>query len=179
MDAEYSVELGANDPTLAVPWRSPDGANAYVDLRTHPELIEGLSEAREFPELAKFLHAVNRSQFDSAKCDAWFDQLMDVDDEPYEAKMKCASYVDLFLAGAQKLSDFKTHEAAARGVVRDLRERDDLSARAEIIVRRAYFEEDEGLYWTVYVFGYGDTIETARRSWQGALGLVQTALTAA
>jgi hypothetical protein len=176
MDAEFSVELGADDPTLAVPWRSPDGANTYVDLRLHPELIEGLSEARQFPELAEFLRAVNRSRFSSAKCDAWFDQLMDVNDEPYEAEMKCASYVDLFFDGAQRLADFAIHEAAARAVVQHLSRLEDLSARAEIIIRRAYFEEDEGLYWTMYVFGYGNAVETARRSWQQALALVQSAL---
>jgi hypothetical protein len=179
MDAELSVELGAGDPTLAVPWRSPDGVNAYVDLRTHPELIEELSEVRQFPELAEFLRAVNRSRFTSAKCDAWFDQLMDVNDEPYEAKMKCASYVDLFFADAQKLADFATHETTARNVIQNLRRLEELSARAEIIIRRAFFEEDEGLYWTIYVFGYGDSVESARSSWRRAVGLAQSALLAA
>ncbi len=178
MDAEFSVELGADDPTLAVPWRSPDGANAYVDLRTHPELIQELSEVRQFPELAEFLRVVNRSRFTSAKCDAWFDQLMDVNDEPYEARMKCASYVDLFFADARRLADFATHETIARNVILHLRGLEELSARAEIIIRRAYFEEDEGLCWTVYVFGYGDALESARSSWRRALGLVQSALLA-
>ncbi len=179
MDAEFSVELGPDDPTLAVPWRSPDGANAYVDLRTHPELIEELSEVRQFPELVEFLRAVNRSRFTSAKCDAWFDQLMDVNDEPYEAKMKCASYVDLYFAEGQRLADFAAHETIALKVIQHLRALEELSARAEIIIRHAFFEGDTGLYWTVYVFGYGGSVESARGSWQRALGLVQSALVAA
>jgi hypothetical protein len=176
MDTEFSVELGADDPTLAVPWRSPDGASAYVDLRTNPELIRQLTEVRQFPELGEFLRAMNRSRFTSAKCDAWFDQLMDVNDEPYEAKMKCASYVDLFLADSQERLGFATHETTARNVSQNLRKLEELPARAEIIIRRAYFEDDEGLYWTVYVFGYGDSVEGARSSWRRAISLVQSAL---
>lgn len=178
MDAEFAVELGADDPTLAVPWRSPDGANEFVDLRIQPELIEQLSEVRQFPELGSFLRAVNDSRFASAKCDAWFDQLMDVNDEPYGARMKCASYVDLFFAGAEKFADFAVHESFARDAVLKLREQEELSARAEIIVRRAYFGEDEGMYWTIYVFGYGDAVDGARSSWHRALSLVQEALVA-
>ncbi len=176
MDADFSVELGADDPTLAVPWRSPDGANAYIPLRNLPERIEELSEVRQFPELAGFLRAVNASRLTTAKCDAWFDQLMDVNDEPYAARMKCASYVDVFFHGDRERADFPTHESIVRDVTQKLRVLDDLAARVEIIVRRAYFRSEEGLYWTVYLFGYGDAPESARRSWSHALTLVQSIL---
>jgi hypothetical protein len=179
VDAEFSVELGGDDPTLAVPWRSPDGATVYVDLRSNPSKIDELSEVRQFPELVDFLRLLNSGRLATAKCDAWFDQLMDVDDEPYEAKMKCASYVDVFLVGESRLSDFALHESVVRRVTERLRTSEIVAGRVEIIIRRAYFGEDDpetGYYWTVYVFGYGDGLENARSNWSKALHLVQTAL---
>lgn len=181
MDAEFSVELGADDPTLAVPWRSPNGEIEYVDLRKHPEAIDRLEEMRAFPELGEFLRRLNaaESAYQTAKCDAWFDSLMDVDDDPYEEGMKCGSYVDVFFAGARRLADFAEHERWAREVVRRVRGAEDLQARAEIAVRRAWFEDEnpgEGFYWTIYVFGYGEGVEDARGVWVEAIRQVQDAL---
>lgn len=179
MDAEFSVELGENDPTLAVPWKSPDGATQYVDLRQHPERIIELSEVRAFPELDDFLRSVNASRLATAKCDAWFDQLMDVDDEPFEAAIKCASYVDVFFHGEKQLSDFPTHESVARNITARLRALENIAARAELIIRRGYFEDANpgaGFYWTIYTFGYGDSLQEARQAWRAALRQVQTAL---
>ena len=177
MDAELTVELGSDDPTLAVPWQSPDGSVEYVDLRAHPEKINELSEVREFPELGEFLRALNIGDFATAKCDAWFDTLMDVDDEPYEAKMKCASYVDLFFIGERKLASFAEHESRAREVVRRLRTGEERPSRVEITVRRAYFGDEAGFYWTIYVFGYGEDTDNARKDWGKALQAVVRAIT--
>lgn len=178
MDAEFSVELGADDPTLAVPWFSSDAKIAYVNLRNTPEAIEQLAEVRSFPELGELLRALNAqsSSFQTAKCDAWFDSLMDVDDEPYEAAMKCACYIDLFFAAPQTLASFPEHEKQARSIVQRLRESADRSARAEVIIRRAYFREDEGFYWTIYVFGYGNELQSAWENWKAALVQLRTAL---
>jgi hypothetical protein len=178
MDAGFSVELSEDDPTLAVPWRSPEGAITYMDLKQYPELMDGLSEVRKFPELGAFLRTLNApdSPFETAKCDAWFDTLMDVDDEPFEAAMKCSCYVDLFLSGERKRTKFAEQEASARMVAQRLRETNDVAARVEIILRRAYFADWTGFYWTVYVFGYGDGVDSASSSWQSALRLLQTAL---
>ena len=178
MDAEFSVELGADDPTLAVPWQSPDGAVHYVSLRDNPEEVDKLTEVREFPEIGEFLRSLNSrsSKYGTAKCDVWFDTLMDVDDEPYQATVKCVSYVDLFFAGESKLADFAAHERAARAVVQRLRVAPGLRARAEFVVRHAYFSNDQGFYWTVYVFGYGEDAIRARAAWAEALSAVQQAL---
>jgi hypothetical protein len=183
MDAEFSVELGHDDPTLAVPWRSPDGKLAYIDLRQNPEAIEMLSEVRAFPELANVLYALNApgSIYQTAKCDVWFDTLMDIDDEPYDAEMKCASYIDVFFSGRRRLAEFAEHEASAGMVVKHLRGVEDMAARVELSVRRAYFEDDpqgEGFYWTVYVFGYGDDLEGARSHWSLAMQQTLNALLA-
>jgi hypothetical protein len=178
MDAEFSVELGADDPTLAVPWSTPDGAVGYVDLTMNTAAIATLEEVHQFPELGEFLRAVNAptSHYQTAKCDAWIDTLMDVDDEPYEATVKCGSYLDVFFRHPETLASFAEHEQRARDLVRRLRKREDLRARAEVVVRRAYFGDEPGFYWTVYLFGYGDDIAGARAEWVRALSLLQRAL---
>ncbi len=171
MEFEFSVELGPDDPTLAVPWRSPDGTIAYVDLRSSPEAIDSLSEVRAFPELADFLRAFNRHPYATAKCDAWFDTLMDVNDEPYAASLKCASYVDIFFPEAP-LAPFAEIESHARAFVRQVRNCQIDEARAELCLRRAYFASGEGFYWTLYLTGYGSTQEEARAAWAAALKLM-------
>ena len=178
MDSEFSVELGADDPTLAVPWRSPDGKIAYVDLRQNPEAIEGLEEVLAFPELGELLQALNapESGYQTAKCDAWFDTLMDAEDEPYEASMKCASYLDVFFADNGKLAGFEEQERSGRQVVQRVRKAAELQARMELVIRRAYFGEEQGLYWTVYVFGYGEDVSSARASWSDALKVLEAAM---
>ncbi len=179
MDAEFSVELGPDDPTLAVPWQCPDGTIAYVDLRLAPEAIDGLAEVRAFPELADFLRALNapHSPYQTAKCDAWFDSLMDVEDEPYDSVMKCASYVDVFLAN-DVLAPFLEQEKRGREIVKQVHAAEDLPARMELVVRRAYFGEVQGFYWTIYLFGYGEDLPAARTAWTSALQVLQSVMRA-
>ena len=73
MDADFSVELGRDDPVLDFPWTDPDGRLLYFDLKQHPELIAKLEEVENFPELGEFIRTVNstRSALQSAKCDVW------------------------------------------------------------------------------------------------------------
>lgn len=73
MDADFSVELGPDDPVLDFPWKDDSGRLAYFDLKRQPELIAQVEEAKTFPELGEFLRRVNgaRSMLESAKCDAW------------------------------------------------------------------------------------------------------------
>ena len=180
MECEFSVELGSDDPTLAVPWRSPDGSIAYVDLRAYPDAICDLPEVHSFPELREILLALNTGESATAKCDVWFDTLMDVDDEPYQAKMKCASYVDVFfVASPLRFGGFEVHEPVARQFVQRVRKADDLQARAELVVRRVYYGEDTqhaGLYWTLYATGYGADTASARQELAKALKILGNSL---
>jgi hypothetical protein len=178
MDAELSVELGADDPTLAVPWSTPDGVVAYVDLKRNPAAVDTLEEVVNFPELGPFLLRLNLpdSIFETAKCDAWIETLMDVDDEPYEATVKCGSYVDVFFREPHRLFPFAEQEHRAQNLVKRLRKTEDRRARAEITLRRAYFGDDQGFYWTIYLYGYGDEIAGARSEWARALEILLTAM---
>ena len=47
MHVDFSVELGAEDDCLELPWASPDGALRYYDLRRQPELLEPPKAAAE------------------------------------------------------------------------------------------------------------------------------------
>ena len=58
MDADFSVELGDEDPVLDFPWADASGRLAYFDLKRHPELLAQVGEAKEFPELAEFLRVL-------------------------------------------------------------------------------------------------------------------------
>src|SRR5271166_4656139 len=97
MDADWSVELGADDPILEFPWSSPDGSQRYVDLSLHPDAIAEIPEAVRYPELREFLRTFNgpSSPWLTAKCDVWIDQELAEAEEIYDAHLKQSSYVDL------------------------------------------------------------------------------------
>jgi len=187
MDADFSIELGREDPVLDFPWKDPSGKLAYVDLKRHPELIAEVEEAVRFSELADFLRTVNsaRSRLETAKCDAWAATDLSAEEEIYGASHKCASYVDAVFCGTdarlsslrQSLSD---HEQFARQLVELLQRAPDMLAAAEVFVRQCYFDGDcgirEGFYFTLYVSGYGNDDGSARQSWGVALKLMANAI---
>ena len=54
MDADFSIELGREDPVLDFPWKDPSGELAYVDLKRRPELMASIEEAERFLESGNF-----------------------------------------------------------------------------------------------------------------------------
>ncbi len=184
MHADFSVELGAEDPTLAVPWAAPDGSLRYYDLRDQPDLLLYVEEATRYPELGEFLARVNseRSLLQSAKCDAWFTTELSEEEQIYGATAKFCSYVDLFFAGNDSRASFVAHESFARQLTALLERAPELPSSLEMIIRRAHFQTapdgppDEGFYFTCFVFGFGDEEQDARGRWGVALKLVQNAL---
>jgi len=178
MDAELSVELGADFPTLAVPWSDPEGRWQYFDLRANPELIAEIEEAHTLPELREFLVAVNSasSNLRSAKCDAWFSNELTEEEAVFGAARKFGSYVDVVFHQVAPQSSFPLHEAFGQRLVELLKRAPELPAAAEVIIRRAHFESDgrvrEGYYFTIYVNGYGDDEADARQACGIALRLV-------
>lgn len=186
MQADYSVELGADDDVLEIPWSSPDGVLRYHDLRRHPELIAEIPEATANPTLKEFLAAINsHSPFSSAKCDTWFSHQVNPEEEIYGGSCKFASYVDVVPAEQPGISpdarfSFEVHKNLLKNLVRLLEAGPEIPASAEFILRRCYFHSGattrEGFYITLYVFGYGIDEGKARRCWADALQMVQSVL---
>jgi hypothetical protein len=179
MDVELTVELGADDPTLAVPWSDPEGRFHYFDLRRDPAAIERIEEALTFPGLRDFLNVVNSaaSNLQSVKCDAWFSDEISEEEMIFGAACKFGSYVDLTFHLQAPQASFPMHEAFAGRWIELLKRAPEMPGSVEIIIRRAHFEDApgnvrEGYYFTVYVFGFGDDEGEARQAWSIALRLV-------
>jgi hypothetical protein len=192
MDADFSIELGPDDPVLDFPWRDPDGKLCYFDLKRRPELIERIEEAAKFSALKEFLRSLNSplSVLETAKCDVWSSQELSPEEEIYEASHKFASYVDVVFSNFNnylmspgetmpRLS-FTSHELFAQRLVQLLRHVPNILSSAEICVRRCFFDEtagiQEGLYCTLYVSGYGSDEASARQNWEVGLRLMGNAL---
>jgi hypothetical protein len=179
MDADFSVELGGEDPVLDFPWTDPPGKLAYFDLKRHPELLAQVVEAREHPELAEFLRSVNsvRSGVESAKCDVWATTELTTEEEVFDASHKFASYVDLVLSHTEHRQSFPEHEGFAKRLVGLLRRAPETSSSVEVCVRRCFFGEgSDGFYLTVYMNGYGNGEEEARQNWAIGMKLVGNAV---
>jgi hypothetical protein len=199
MDADWSVELGHDDPSLEFPWSSPDGSQRYVDLRTRPELLPEVPEATQFPELGDFLRAIDGPSCPwlTAKCDVWLDHELGEAEAIYGANLKVCSYVDLVLRDDAARFLFDRHEKWAKSVARKLSRDDESPAACEFVVRRCWIHTQAvpdrvevdaatreernplpGYYVSFYLFGYGDDEAQARARWAEGLRRVTGVLTA-
>ena len=182
MDADFSIELGREDPVLDFPWTDPASKLAYVDVKRCPELMASIEEAEEFPELGEFLRVMNsaRSMVETAKCDAWATTELSLEEDVYDASHKFASYVDVVFSEIDMRQSFVLHEQFARKLVELLRRVPDTPSAAEVCVRRCYFGEDsgvrDGFYCTLNVSGYGNNDANARQNWGVGLKLIRNAI---
>jgi hypothetical protein len=188
VQADFAVELGADDETLEMPWAAQDGGPRYYDLKRHPELVSKLEEVTRAPELGEFLSKANslQSPFETAKCDAWSSTEINPEEEIFEATHKFGSYVDFFFSDEAKRFSFPAHEHLAKRLVQLLQRAPEIAAAAEFLVRRCYYHEQEeapgeeairdGFYITFYLFGYGNDEVRSRQQWAIGLGLVQNAI---
>lgn len=188
MQAESSVELGAHDACLELPWQGADCR--YYDLKRQPELLLQVVEAHHNRELGEFLASLNSplSMLETAKCDTWLSNQLEEEEAVYQAAWKFACYVDLVFSERRARFSFAAHENFAQRVSRLLRRAPEISAAAEFILRRCYYHgsdqmaevsacaTEEGFCLTFYLFGYGDDEDEARRRWAIALKLVENAL---
>jgi hypothetical protein len=182
MDADFSIELGREDPVLDFPWKDPAGKLAYVDVKRHPELMARVEESEQFPELGEFLRALNsaRSMVETAKCDAWETSELSAEEEVYDASHKFASYVDLVFSEIDARLSLSRHQQFVKKLVELLRRAPEIPAVAELCVRRCFFSEgsavQDGFYLTLYVSGYGNDEARARQNWGVGLKLVGNAV---
>jgi len=143
MQADFSVELGPDDPALELPWASDDPAVRYYDLRRCPELVGQIPEAAAYPALRAFLTRINASgsQFETAKCDVWRSREISAEEEIFGASQKFVSYIDLVFVQETARSSFEKHEEFAKTMCRLLSYAPDMLATIELIIRRGYFHE--------------------------------------
>jgi len=184
VQADFAVELGAEDETLEIPWAAEGGGPRYYDLKRHPELLSNLEEAVRAPELGEFLSKVNslQSPLETAKCDVWSSTEINPEEEIFEATHKFGSYVDLFFSDEPKRFSFPEHEHLAKRLIQLLQRAPEMPAAAEFLIRRCYFHEPEevpgqeeirdGFYITFYLFGFGNDELRSRQNW--AIGLKLT-----
>ena len=184
MQADFAVELGADDETLEMPWAAEGGGPRYYDLKRHPELLSNLEEAVRAPELGEFLSKVNslQSPLETAKCDVWSSTEINPEDEIFEATHKFGSYVDLFFSDESKRFSFPEHEQLAKRLTNLLQRAPEMPVSVEFLIRRCYYHEPEevpgqeeirdGFYITFYLFGFGKDERRSRQNW--AIGLKLT-----
>jgi hypothetical protein len=197
MDADWSVELGADDGALEFPWSSSDGSQRYLDLQRRPGLLDEIPEATEYHELAEFLGAINiaRSPWLTVKCDVWSDLYLSDAEAIYDATVKLCSYVDLIARDSAARFSFERHEQWVKSAARKLSAGDDLPIACEFIVRRCWYHSDAssgqdtpatatsesdptpGFYVTFYLSGYGNDELEARTRWAAGLRHATSPLT--
>jgi hypothetical protein len=188
VQADFAVELGAEDETLEIPWAAEEGGPRYYDLKRDSELLSCIEEAAQTPELGEFLSKVNspQSPLETAKCDAWATTEISPEEEIFEATHKFGSYIDLFFSDVPKRFSFPEHEQLTKRLVALLQRAPEIAAAAELLIRRCYFYEQEeipgqeeirdGFYVTFYLFGYGKDDVRARQSWAIGLKMIGNAI---
>ena len=204
MHADFSVELGRDDPALDLPWNSGDPHVRYYDLKNHPELVDQIPEVIAHPELGSFLSRINAAGFPlaTAKCDAWSSREVAPEEEIFGDR-KFVSYIDLVFVSEEDRCSFEKHEAFAKELCRLLSHAPEIAATAELVIRHCYYHqekategdrslrdaplgeralrEDEfacitGFCLTAYVSGFGDNENNPVHRWAIALNLLQHAL---
>lgn len=182
MLAEWSIELGAEDPRLEVPWSSQDRQLRFLDLKHRPELLLELREACFYPELGEFLSWANSAEapLETVKCDAWTSRQIETEEEIFGEPCKFGSYIDLLFAAPEVRPRFADHELFVQALARLLRHAPEMSSSAEFIVRRCVDHREHAnqdcYYITFYLHGYGEDEQQARKRWGIALKLVQHAM---
>jgi hypothetical protein len=141
MHADFSVELGRDDPALELPWRSDDPQVRYYNLKSHPELVLQIPEAAAYPPLSAFLTRINAAGFPlaTAKCDAWHSREVAPEEEIFGAR-KFVSYVDLVFEDESARFSLEKHEAFVRELCRLLGHAPEIAATVELVIRRCYYQ---------------------------------------
>lgn len=182
MQADFAVELGAEDETLEMPWSARAGGPRYYDVKRHPELLVDIVEAQSAEEMRQFLSAVNAptGTLETAKCDLWSSTEINTEEEIFGATHKFGSYVDLLFSDPSSRFSFAQHEQLAQMLTGFLRQAHEIPAAAEFLIRRCYYHDEKGIrdgfYITFYLFGYGDDQVQSRQRWAIGLKIAEDAI---
>lgn len=185
MQADYSLELGSDDPALELPWRADDGSVRYFNLKLHPDLVLNIPEARNYPELSAFLTRINAADFplETAKCDAWTSRELAPEEEAFGAECKFVCYVDLLFSKDDLRFSLEKHEELVEDLSKLLERAPEMAASADFVVRHCHYHRGDnqddsrtGFSITAYVTGFGDSEDEAHQRWTIALKLLQNAL---
>ena len=189
MQADFSIELGAQDDAMELPWSSADGQLRYYDLKRRPELLLEVSEAFQNKELGEFLASSNsaHSILETSKCDAWVSNELSEEERGigsrWGAAWKFGSYVDLIFSEPEPRYSLSAHEQLARSACELLKRAPKISSAAEFCIRHCYYhngeeaaESRQGFGITFYLSGYGGDEVEARSHWNIGMKLVENAL---
>ncbi len=140
VEADFAVELGADDETLELPWAAEDGGPRYYDLKRQPELLLNVEEASRVPELAEFLAVMNSPGgiLETAKCDTWSSTEINPEEEIFGAANKFCSYVDILFSQESARCSFADHEQFAKRVTQLLKRVPEIPAAVEFLIRRCF-----------------------------------------
>ncbi|RZU41128.1 hypothetical protein [Edaphobacter modestus] len=189
MLSEWSVECGADDPVLVVPWADPDDPSRhFIDLRENPYDLDWLEEAAQHPPLMHALRALNatRSPVFTAKCDVW--SLAPDELEPLrheldlileDAPTGIASYIDLVWRERSVFVSFHQHEQLLHRITRLATSLEHPYAALECTLRPALIDltgPQEGFTVSLYLKALGHDEQAAEDRWGAALADVSTLL---
>jgi hypothetical protein len=176
MEADWEVEIGVETPVIDALWPG------FIDLRRNPERIIEIEEARRFPQLAEALLQLNSvasndsaesgSRIWTAKCDLWTVEEWNPDEmdaSSAESKSGLACYIDMLPRQGLVFSKLDEAEQWARVAVSSLRKATCRCSRADLVIRRAFAGDREGMGITTYVTACGADSEAARKALAAAL----------
>ncbi len=174
MEVEWSAAAAADDPVIVVPWSDDAGACSYVDLRSDPDRVSQIPEVTHWPELRSALLLLNAkaSGLRTSKCDAWqlSDEEKSLDFGP--VAFGTGSYIDILALQDKLFATVDDQVALLKRIATSLIHVEPEDARAELILRPAWYDNAPGFGMTVYVYGYGDNVGHARKCWATALANV-------
>lgn len=202
MLADWSVECGADDPVLDVPWSSSDalhdpdalpnpdtprnsaGMARFIDLRENPYDLDHIVEAEQHPALLQALRALNanRSPVFTAKCDAWAQdaeecEALRIDLNLMEPEAPCGftSYIDMIWRERTIFVSFHQQEQRLVRLARLLQPLDHPYAAADCVLRPAMVDltgPQEGFAVSLYIKALGTDPAHAYEHWAAALDAV-------
>jgi hypothetical protein len=175
VEADWSVEVGADLPTIDVPWEG------FIDLRREPALLSNLDEAASCATLAQVLVMLNHgdSPVFTSKCDHWrlaeneIDPL-EFDAAEEEAMVGVACYVDIIARRESLFISFAAHETWVRRATQEMREIKVRGSHVDLVVRPATVDEKGGYALTLYVASCGSSENDAHSIFPLALNKAAT-----